>query len=185
MEYCRRITKGDIARFDEIRHEYLFGDDGLIMAMYEKYPEVYGGYFIDDTMVGVCYGWPRSEQVDNDDSFTLDGIALIEPYNKCGRGSRLLKFFVDAANSIGYDCVSVGSAGGYVERYYLKNGFRPIEFKVMVEDGPTCVLPIGSMGEYDALTERRRAEITESVGGNHSFVVFEKRRHDNDRSVEP
>lgn len=176
MEYCRRITKDDIARFDAIRHEYLFGDDGFIMAMYEKYPEAYGGYFIDGMMAGVCYGWPRSEQVDNDDSFTLDGIALIEPYNKCGRGSRLLEFFVDAANSLGYPRVSVGSAGGYVERYYLKNGFLPIEFKVLIPDEPAYVLSIGSIEEYAALTETKRDEIIASAGGNHSFIVFEKRR---------
>lgn len=174
MEFCRGITRNDIARFDEIRHEYLFGDDEFIMSMYEKYPEAYGGYFIDDMMVGVCYGWPRSEQVDDDDSFTLDGIALIEPYNKCGRGSLLLKFFVDSAGKLGYGRVSVGSAGGYVERYYLKNGFRPIEFKVMIEDAPTFVLPVASMDEYNALTDARRAEIVEAVGGNHSFIVFDK-----------
>ena len=174
MEYCRQLTAQDQERFDAIRHEYLFGDDDFIAEMQTKYPEAYGGYFIDDLMVGVCYGWPRSEQVDNDDSFTLDGIALIEPYNKYGRGSRLLSFFEDAVRKIGYERASVGSAGGYVERYYLKNGFKPIEFKVMIEGKPTYVLQIHSMEEYRALTEERRGEIERSVGGNHSFIVFDK-----------
>jgi len=174
MEYCRRLAAADRSAFDALRHEYLFGDDDFIAAMHERYPEAYGGYFADDRLVGICYGWPRSEQVTDDDSFTLDGIAIAEPYNGHGRGGRLLAFFEDAAGTLGYDRVSVGSAGGYVERFYLKNGFRPIEFKVMIEGAPTHVRQIHSMAEYRALDEAQRAGIMKEVGGEHSFIVFEK-----------
>lgn len=174
MEYCRGIEKADYDRFLEIMHEYLFGDDDFIARMYEKYPKVYGGYFIDGLMVGVCYGWPRSEQVTDDDSFTLEGIALIEPYNKCGRGSKLLAFFEEGVKELGFGRASVGSAGGYVEKYYMKNVYRPIEFKVIIEEKSTYVLKINSMDEYNRLNEKERERIIEEVGGCHSFIVFDK-----------
>ena len=58
----------------------------------------------------------------------LQGIAVRETVYGQGYGSRMLGFFEQQVKHAGYEAVSLGSAGGYVDRFYLKNGYEPIEF---------------------------------------------------------
>ncbi len=88
-------------------------------------------------------------------------------YNAQGRGGALLRALEGEARRRGYAAVSVGSADGYVERFYRKNGYVPVELKIFAPSGVT-VLPVV---DYDAMDKR---SLTAAHGGGHSFFVFRK-----------
>ena len=79
----------------------------------------------------------------------------------------LLRALEGEARRRGYAAVSVGSADGYVERFYRKNGYVPVELKIFAPSGVT-VLPVV---DYDAMDKR---SLTAAHGGGHSFFVFRK-----------
>lgn len=66
-----------------------------------------------------------------------------------------------------YGCpsISLGSAGGYVEHYYIKNGYEPICYKVYREQGIVVEKEYTSVEDYE--TYRRKNE--------DGFVVMIKR----------
>ena len=47
-----------------------------------------------------------------------------------GLGGRLLAAFEEHAGAVGYRSISVGSADGYVERFYLSHGYQQTEYMV-------------------------------------------------------
>ena len=79
-------------------------------------------------IVGVCFGFPRDEE-----TVLLQGIAIHSDYSGSGLGSKLIKLFEDAVIRAGYHKITLGSAEGYVEHFYLKNGYRPVEYMIEVE----------------------------------------------------
>ena len=118
----------------------------------------------------------------------MDGIAIVEPHNGVGRGGKLLAFFEKQVGSLGYGSISLGSADGYVERFYLKNGYRAVELKILVEHGAVWenhpafpVVEIQTQGwdnklvinvqDYFAINKE---ELRAHYGGITAFFVFEK-----------
>lgn len=122
--------------FYRLMEEYLPGSEPEQVKSLEK---EYGGAYLavmeEGSVVGVAFGWPRRLADPSDSSFTLDGIAVCEAFQKRGYGAQLLTAFVEAAKEYGCDSVSVGSAGGYVEKFYRDNGFTPECYKVYTEEG--------------------------------------------------
>lgn len=55
----------------------------------------------------------------------LAGIGVEPDYRRRGVGSALLSAFGDRVNSLGNRRISVGSAGGYVDEFYVANGYAP------------------------------------------------------------
>lgn len=100
-----------------------------------RYPRAFVALAIEAELAGVAFGWPRELDAPGDSSFTLDGIAVREPYQRKGYGRLLLRAFESAAGEYGYPAVSVGSAGGYVEKFYLDNGYIPREYKIWTDCG--------------------------------------------------
>ena len=115
-----------------------------------------------EALIGVAYAEPRTR-----DELCLQGIAVVHPYNTQGRGGALLRALEGEARRRGYAAVSVGSADGYVERFYRKNGYVPVELKIFAPSGVT-VLPVV---DYDAMDKH---SLTAAHGGGHSFFVFRK-----------
>lgn len=180
MEKCMPIHKRDLPGALKIAGEYLPGYSAdEIAAMYREYPTAAVGYYIDGRLIGFCFGRPSGKN-----HFQLCGIAIVSPNNQCGRGGKLLKAFEENAAALGYGTVSLGSAGGYVERFYIKNGYTPVEFKVLsrklpegcnmdrVETEGTDYKLVKIIGDYSSLN---REEIIQRCKGYHSFIVFEKR----------
>lgn len=87
-----------------------------------------------------------------DASFCLDGIAIRWDHQKKGYGSALLQEFVKAARAYGCKTVTVGSAGGYVEHYYIENGFVPIQYKYFDEEGIHIEKTYRDMADYENYT---------------------------------
>lgn len=72
-------------------------------------------------IVGVCFAVPRRGR-----ELQLGGIAVAAKWMRRGIGSELLTALDHAAASAGWKSISVGSAGGYVDRFYAKNRYVPI-----------------------------------------------------------
>lgn len=122
-------------------------DRGAVEAWYDEHPELFLGAYADGAMVGFTTGRARSER-----TVELVGIAVDDEYTRRGIGSRLLDEFEAAAVELGYDRVSLGSAGGYVDDFYLANDYEPESILVRLhpEDVPEHYCDLG----FEILRER-------------------------------
>jgi len=80
------------------------------------------------------------------------GITVDDKHTDRGLGSLLFARFEQAAAHAGYRDVNLGSAGGYVEHFYLKNGYQQAEYMVVIPDGDRRCL---DLGRREVLRERR------------------------------
>lgn len=132
-------------------------DRSLVREWYDAHPELFRAAYHDEdadvdtgaheVVVGFALGRERRAS-----SVELAGIGVREPHTRRGIGSRLLTAFEDAAADLGFDRVSLGSAGGYVDDFYLANGYEPESILVRLhpEDVPDDVRDLG----FDVLRER-------------------------------
>lgn len=145
--------------------EYLPGSEPEKMKRYEKmFPETFLAVTEKDEIIGAAFGWSRKIEFPDDKSFALDGIAVRYNYQKNGIGSRLLEHFEKAAELYGAKSVSVGSAGGYVEKFYTDRGYIPQCYKLWKDDKPMIAKRFSGIEDYYSY-ER------EDDGG---FVVMKK-----------
>lgn len=115
-------------------------------------------------VIGVAFGWNRMLDAPEDRSFCLDGIAVTEKFQKKGIGTELLMGICEAAYFYGCKSVSVGSAGGYVEKFYINAGFKPICYKTYESERIVVEKEFESMEDYLSY-ERKNPD---------GFVVLEK-----------
>jgi GNAT superfamily N-acetyltransferase len=122
-------------------------DRDAVEAWYVEHPELFHGAYVDDALVGFTVGRARRE-----DSVELVGIAVDDEYTRRGIGSRLLDAFETAATDLGYERMSLGSAGGYVDEFYLANGYEPESILVRLhpDDVPENYRELG----FEILRER-------------------------------
>jgi len=126
----RCLRESELQRAYEINKRYL--DDGPFdkwAKACREFPELCVACFREGKPIGICYGSPFSMRPGE---VILDGIAVVENFSGQGYGSQLLRFFDQQIEHEGYEAVSLGSAGGYVEHFYMKNGYKPIEFAFWV-----------------------------------------------------
>ena len=117
-------------------------------AFYLEYPEAFLYCEEGGELVGIAYGHDRSVQFPDDDSFELCGIAIRYDHWRKGYGSRLIAEFEKAAKAYGGKAVSLGSAEGDVEKFYISCGYIPTEYKVW-ENGAPCLKKIfAGMEDY-------------------------------------
>ena len=151
--------------FFALANEYLPGSSHKKMKCYsERFPKGFVALITDNEVAGVAFGWLRSIEHPDDDSFMLDGIAVRYGYQKQGYGKLLLDAFEKAAADYGAPSVSVGSAGGYVERFYINCGYIPVQYKIWENDAPVIEKVFSGIEDYYAY-ERKNAD---------GFVVMEK-----------
>ena len=135
--------------FYALAAEYLPDSDPDVMkSRAALYPKAFIAAMDEDQVVGVCYGWPRQLDCLDDPSFTLAGIAVTWSYQRQGIGRQLLSAFAQAALEAGCAIVSVGSAGGYVEKFYIASGFVPTQYKVWIDGTPRLEKLFNSMDDY-------------------------------------
>lgn len=151
--------------FYALAAEYLPGSDPEKMAKYEKeYPGAFLAMEEQGQVIGVAYGWPRWFDAPEDLSFELRGIAITYDLWRHGYGRALLAAFEQAVAGYGAEVVSLGSADGFVEKFYIACGYTPREYKVWA-DGTTAVEHrYADMEDY--LTYQRQ--------GEDGFVVMAK-----------
>jgi GNAT superfamily N-acetyltransferase len=144
---CSRMTGEQLAATTELAAEFL-GEPGAdaLAADFAGHPELTMTLTVEDAVAGVAFGRP-----DGAGGATLDGITVDDAYSARGLGSQLLASFERAAATSGYRNVNLGSGGGYVEHFYLKNGYRQTEYLVVIPDGNRRVLDLDGL---DVLRER-------------------------------
>jgi GNAT superfamily N-acetyltransferase len=125
----RNIRPEDYANAFAFQCEYLDNETfpDFLQRVRQK-GGIYLAAFCGEELVGICYGHPGRKPRE----MTLQGIAVClddtKNYARKGIGSRLLRCFEAEAKSGGATKVSVGSAADpKVERFYLKNGYEPVE----------------------------------------------------------
>lgn len=151
--------------FYALAAEYLPGSEQSKMRLRAmEYPKAFLALVRDSEVIGAAFGWPRSLDAPQDITFTLDGITIKEHLHRNGYGTELLRAFEKAAREYGYTTISVGSAGGYVESFYINNGFQPVMYKVWGENGPEIDAEFHNIEEYYAY-QRPQQE---------GFLVLEK-----------
>jgi len=182
-ETIQVIPPTDYSALATIVAEYLTGTEN-ILEIAKKCPGTTVGYYLGSELIGTAYGFPS----EFDDGFSLDGIVVVEPYNAAGRGGKLLAFFEQQVAALGYSEISLGSADGYVERFYLKNGYRATELKILVPRGISWenhpafpVAEVQTQGEYTKLVLRvddyfamDKDALTCHYHGEDSFFIFVK-----------
>lgn len=153
-------------KFYDFCAEYLPGSEHEKMKRYEKmFPKSFLAATENDEIIGAVFGWSRKIEFPEDKSFALDGIAVRYDCQKNGIGSRLLEHFEKAAELYGAKSVSVGSAGGYVEKFYIDRGYIPQCYKLWRDDKPIIAKRFTGIEDYHSY-ERE---------DDDGFVVMEKR----------
>ena len=150
MDICiRPMDANNRKTFFALAAEYLPDSDP---AQMEQYAVAYPGAFLaaerQGQVIGVAFGWPRRFADPQDPSFELKGIAITWDDWRKGHGRRLLAAFEEAAVAYGAEYVSLGSAGGFVEKFYLACGYTPKEYKVWVSGVPQVEHAYTSLEDY-------------------------------------
>jgi len=185
MENIKEISVGDFISFNSIVQEYLLGtSEEELNKLYNDKNNVFIGYYLDNKLIGVCFG-----EIFDNENYSLVGIAITYPYNKQGRGSKLLKYFEDIVKIKGYKNITVGSADGYVEHFYIKNGYILLSLKILtdndewkkIENEIFPITKIETQGKYIKLViENICYETTDKnylckyYNGCECFYVFKK-----------
>jgi predicted N-acetyltransferase YhbS len=136
-------------------------------------------------VVGVCF----AEVPHEGEGVVLDGLAVDGDRTRERLGSRLLAAFEERVGAAGFRRVSLGSAEGYVEQFYLQNGYIPVEFQVTTteeepplddalevmrfrETDDALVLNVASENGY---TQAEKERIRELTSAHEVIFIFEKR----------
>ena len=124
------LPKKDLKDFWEIQKEYLDKwNFDYLEEEYSRHPELYIGCYDGGKLIGIAYGFVRGNIV------TLQGIAVVHENWRMGIGSKILKFFENMVKQTGKKTIGVGSAEGFVEKFYFKNGYRPVEIQAKDKQG--------------------------------------------------
>lgn len=147
--------------FSDFVAEYLPGSD--VKEIMEKrllFPHAVLMMLENEKLCGCAFGWATKREGE----FVLSGIAVDFRLTRKGLGSGLLAEFEKIAAHYGFRKVSLGSAGGYVENFYLKNGYQPICYKIYQDSEMIQVKTFSDIHDYE--TYVRPPE--------DGFVVMEK-----------
>ncbi|PSQ19088.1 hypothetical protein BRD00_02245 [Halobacteriales archaeon QS_8_69_26] len=138
----RPVDEADLDEFRRLHNRYVDRDEspGTVRGWYEDHPELLVGAYRDGDLVGHCLGQPGDDGV-----VELAGIAVENDHQRRGIGTGLLAEFEARAATLGFSRVTLGSAGGYVDRFYRENGYDPESILVRLppEDVPENYRDLG------------------------------------------
>lgn len=122
MAEIRTVRESDLPAFRRLHNRYVGRDESLetVRNWYRELSDLLLGAYDEDSLVGHGLGRPHS-----DDRLELAGISVVGPHRRQGIGSALLAAFEERAGELGFQQVSLGSAGGDVDQFYLENGYEP------------------------------------------------------------
>lgn len=105
---------------------YQLEDPQEWLGYYNRFSPLFQGLFYREKLIGIAYGWPMTEIREAPaDEMLLQGICVISDYWRHGLGSKLLLAFEEAVKKDGQWKIVLGSAGGFVDHFYMKNGYTP------------------------------------------------------------
>lgn len=131
MVVIRSVHESDLDDFLDLHNTYVDRDESIeaIRDRYQAPPDLFLGAYDNRELVGHCLGRPRSDR-----AVELEGIAVKPSHQQRGIGLELLEQFEDRVAALGYRRISLGSAGGYVDEFYIENGYSPESVLIRCED---------------------------------------------------
>lgn len=142
------ISKEDLDKAWKLHKRYVDEKAKLeeIRKIYSKFPKLFVCCYTKNKLIGVCIPGIFNGEI------YIKGVAVEQKYWRKGIGSRLLKLFEQELRSLGRKKITVPVADiNWGERFYLKNGYQPIQLLVKVRANK---LP-GDYREFKILSERR------------------------------
>lgn len=165
------IDKNTFPQFQKLVREYLPDtEEEQLLFHFEEFPWSYLGLFLQQKLIGVVFGW-ESKVGKETGQFVLQGIAIDWEHKANGLGGVLLNRWEKEVFQRGYASVSVGSADGYVEKFYIRQGYVPKQYKAFDNQGRAHVKEIESPEQYHTVD---RDAVILAADGNKGFIVFEK-----------
>ncbi len=159
------LTQDTEQAFYRLVNEYLPDSDPAQLREYAiLFPKAFLVLLENKEVIGVAFGWHRKLKFPEDDSFVLNGIAVRHDKQQNGYGKQLLQAFEQVVKEYGAPFVSLGSAGGYVEKFYIDCGYTPTEYKVWENGVPVVEKQFTDMNDY----------LTYSWQSKDGFVVMRK-----------
>jgi GNAT superfamily N-acetyltransferase len=203
MVAIRRVDRSDLPTLRRLHNRYTDSDVSLseIEDLSEENPELLLGAYDegdsdgeendgeatreveDDRLVGYALGLDGPQP-----GVQLGGIAVRDTHQNHGIGSDLLAAFEKRAADLGFERASLGSAGGYVDAFYVNRGYRPSHVRVAPDDPPenyrdlgyeiadetvedeSVVLSVAVDGYEPSLLE----EVREAFGDPEAIYIMEK-----------
>jgi len=134
MVEIRTVRESELDAFRRLHEVYVDRDESVetLRDRHRARPELFVAAYDDGELVGGCLGDPRS-----DETVELAGIAVERSHQCRGIGAALLSTFEDRAASLGFRRITLGSAGGYVDEFYVENGYRPDSVLVRLDAADT------------------------------------------------
>lgn len=170
------VHADEVPAVAELRSQRL--EDTAVESVREwrrEHPGLVVGAYADGELVGFATG---------DDGYGdcahLNGIGVRKSHTCRGIGSALLDRFEAEAAAAGFPCVSLGSAGGYVDEFYLANGYEAES--VLVRLDPDDVPADYADRGYEIVEERLDEGFRKLYVGvdEHDFDFVESVREDFD-----
>lgn len=119
-----------------------------VETWYDDAPALFVGAYDDEELVGYCLGrWG------DDGGAELEGLGVQPRFRRQGIGSRLVSAFEAQVAESEADRIGVGSAGGYVDRFYVENGYTPDSILVRID--PDCTPDDYGQFDFEVVDERR------------------------------
>jgi GNAT superfamily N-acetyltransferase len=139
---CSPLTTVQLARASELAEEFLGSQSGIdaLAVSFARHPELTIALTLDGIVEGVAFGHRAA-----DGGAILEGITVDDAHTAHGLGSLLLARFEQAAGDAGCCDVSLGSGDGYVEHFYLKNGYTQTEYLIAIPGGDRQLLDLDGL----------------------------------------
>ncbi len=181
MTNIRQVSERDLDAFRRLYNRLTGRDESpnVVRGWYDIHPELLVGAFADGELVEFALGIYDHEGVH------LKGIGVREEHRREGIGSALLSRVEEAAGERDADRISLGSAGGYVDKFYLANGYQPesVLLRFDADDAPESPESF----EYDILRERVEDGVTKWYVGvefhDHDFLQEVREAFDDQEAI--
>ena len=134
MVEIRTVERSDLPAVRRLHNRYVDRDESLeaVREWHDEHSDLLVGAYDDGELVGHALGRPHAAN-----EVELAGLSVVESHRRQGIGSALLDAFEERAAGAGFERVTLGSAGGYVDDFYAENGYEPESVLVRFDvDGP-------------------------------------------------
>lgn len=112
-------------------NEYMGHNLEETMHFYSLYPNLFIGCYLEDKLIGACYGYPFYHEVPQEkDKVILKHISILPEHRRQGYATKLLKAFEEQAKKISFYHLTFGSADEISDNFYLKNGYCPTKYMI-------------------------------------------------------
>lgn len=148
----RPVSESDLEAFRRLHNRYVDRDasPATVRDWYRAHPDLLVGAYRDGGLVGHCLGRPWDEA-----TVEVAGVSVVPDRRREGVGTALLAALEERAAASGLDRVTLASAGGYVDEFYLRNGYAPESVLVRLDPDD---LPERDPG-YDVVEETTDGDV--------------------------